>query len=149
MLRSQHLLAVAGQHVKQITFALQDYTVSAQHQYSDIYTMALSTALVPLFMAVWVTIFVSSLLLYFQCLCLAFNYLWQDFSSLSHFSSRDSNQCSFDWVVTFLCDTRLLSSLHSFPFTPIEGFLLHVGIIANQVTLNMTLKQHLPIKHGS
>ena len=65
-LRSQHLLAVAVQHVKQITFALQDYTVSAWYQYSDIYTMALSTTLVPSSMAVRVTIFLSSLLLYFH-----------------------------------------------------------------------------------
>jgi len=61
MFRSQHSLAVAGQHVKQTTFVLQEYIVSAWYQYSDtsIYTMALSTALVAPLTAVWATLFLS------------------------------------------------------------------------------------------
>ena len=63
MFRSQHPLAVAWQHVKQTTFALQEDIVSAWYQYSDtsIYTMALSTALVAPLTAVWATLFLSFL----------------------------------------------------------------------------------------
>ena len=107
MFRPQHQLAVAGQHVKQTMFALQEYTVSAWYQYSDtsIYTMALSTVLVALLIAVCATLF-----LWFLSFFVSKVSVWH--LTVCGRASLCSLSC-FSWTVAILYNTWLLFSLYS------------------------------------